>query len=164
MNTHSEQTKREIGSAAIVRLLMALSAGLLLGFLGSYLCGQRDWSTLLFLLAPLLLGMVGMLTVRTRKKHLMKRGFSTGWLLWVGVWVAVLAWKWFQPQTITNCGFPDGPCESTILSFGNAYGEAGFIVFLVFLAWGLAVVIIGAALMESVMTFDQRRGNKPKAS
>jgi hypothetical protein len=165
MSTPGEQTKREIGSAAIVRLLLALSVGLLLGFLGSHLFGQRDWSRPLFLLlAPLLLGMTGMLTVRTRKERLIKSGFSTGWLLWFGVWVAVLLWKWFQPETITNCSFPDGPCASTILSFGNAYAGSGFLVFVVFLAWGLALVVIGAALMESVMTSAQRRGNKPKAS
>jgi hypothetical protein len=165
MNTHGEQTKREPGSAAIVRLLMAFSVGILLGFLGSYLFGQRDWSRPLFLLlTPLLLGIVGMLTVRTRKERLMKSGFSTGWLLWLGVWVAVLAWKWFQPQTITNCGFPDGPCASTTLSFGNAYAGFGLLFFLGFLAWGSALVVIGAALMESVMTSTQRRGNKPNVS
>src|SRR5258708_4376438 len=147
MNKHDEQMEREPESVAILRGLIALSVGLLLGFLGSHLFGQRDWSSPLFLLfAPLLLGMVGMLTVSTRKERLIKSGFSTGWLLWFGVWVAVLAWKWFQLQTVTNCSFPDGPCASTTVSFGNAYAGSGFLIFLVFLAWELALVVIGSAI------------------
>lgn len=165
MNEHDDQMEKKPGLTVILRMLIALVVGLLLGFLGSLLFGQPDWSGELFLLlTPLLLGVVGMLTVGTRNKRPMKIGCGTGGLLWFGAWLSFLVWESFQPQTITDCFHDDPPCGPRIIPFWGEYAGLFLIVFLVYLGLGLLFVAVSVVSTSGVLEFARRIRNKSKLS
>lgn len=132
---HDGQRNRQPGPTLPWRM-MALVGGLVLGLLGSLLLGSLDWSGYLFvLIAPLLLGMIGSLTGGPRKKRPKLGGLGIGVISWFGVWLSVLEWESFQPQTITDCLHTDAPCYPTTVPFWGEYVWLYLLVFLLPSVW-----------------------------
>jgi MFS family permease len=172
MTGHGDQMDRQRGLILAGHMMLAFVGGLLLGVLGSLLLGALDWSgNLFFLLAPLLLGIIGMLTAGPRTKR-PALGLGIGWMSWFGVWLAVLVWASFHPQTISDCFHADPPCYPTTVSFWGAYVWLNLFVFIVFLSVGLVNVLVGAAITSIAASIAtnivqravRRRTAMPKSS
>jgi hypothetical protein len=145
--------------------MMAFIGGLLLGLLGSLLLSSLDWSGYLFvLIAPLLLGMIGSLTVGPHKKRPKLGGLGIGVISWFGVWLSVLGWQSFQPQTITDCLHTDSPCYPTTVPFWGVYAWLYLLVFFIAFCVGLLNVLVSWFITSIVLHVVRRQATKPKSS
>jgi hypothetical protein len=164
MTGYDHQMSRQPGLPLIFCLLIALLAGLLVGLL-LILLGYLAWPGSLFLLLsplPALLGMIGRLVVGPRKKRPLLIWSGIGGLSWFVSWLSVLMWMSFQPQTIQDCSFPDGPCLQTTVSFWGDYAGELLFVFFFFLGVGLVYVLVGVVFTSIVLDSMRQRANKPK--
>lgn len=165
MFEHDEQMRRQLGLPNVWRLILAFVGGLLLGLLGSLLLGSLDWSGYLFvLIAPLLLGMIGSLTVGPLKKRPKFGGFGIGVISWFGVWLSVLGWESFQPQTISDCFHADPPCYPTTVTFWGGYVWLVLLGFFIAFCVGLVNVLVSWFITCIVLDEARRRANKPDSS
>lgn len=159
---HDEQARGQPGLALTWRVLLAFVGGLVLGLLGSLLLGSFDWSGKLFVLfGPLLLGMIGRLMVGTRAKDPEPGGLAMGWMSWFGVWLAVLGWESFQPQTISGCFHADPPCYPTTVPFWGEDAWFFLLGFFLYLIVGLVIVVVGVSITSIVLHVVRRRASWP---
>lgn len=163
-----EQVNMRSAFFIIWRMIIALAAGLVLGLLVILLYSHLNWSIAfdpLFFSPLLLLGVVGRLIAGPPKKpRELLLGLGIGGLSWFGIWLTVLVWDSFQPQTVYDCFHADPPCSPTTVPFWGPYVLIDLFAFFLFLVVGLVFVIVGVVVTSIVLDAIHQRANRPESS